>query len=250
MHLKVSKALLPVFMTLFLLLPALQAYGWHDKTHIAIARAAGFDRWYSAAAPDVVKSREEFRPIEEKNHYFNNSADEPVTEQMVMDQVARFNKPDDREGHLYGAIIGSLRDFWSLKATGKYADYPLVFVAHYVADLSMPLHNTVYDDFNRERHAKNDGIIDSEVLSRIGYIRGRLYCITIENESDLAREIACIANISRELGKRIRIEKRDMTRGEAFRQAVHSASLLKAILVYAGKKPFVTAGEIIKVPKN
>jgi hypothetical protein len=237
MHAKVPKTVQPVFTALVLLLHTAQAYGWHDQTHLAIARAAGFNRWYSAAAPDVVKSREAFRPIEEKNHYFNNNADLPVSEEMVMEQVARFNDPDDREGHLYGAIIGSLHDYRELKAVGKYADYPLVFIAHYAGDLSMPLHNTVYDSFNRERHSKNDGIIEGEALRCVGYIRERLYPITIENDGDLAREIARIADISRKLGKRMRIENRDMTRDETLKQAIHSASLFRAILVYAGKNP-------------
>jgi hypothetical protein len=235
MHTNVLKTVMPVFTVLVLFLSTAEAYGWHDQTHMAIARAAGFDRWYSAAAPDVVKSREQFRPIEEKNHYFNNNADSPVTESMVKEQRQRFNNPDDIEGHLYGAIIGSLHDYRNLKATGKYADYPLVFMAHYIADLSMPLHNTVYDTFNRERHSRNDGIIEGEAFKCIGHIRQGIYRINIENDDDFAREIARIADISRLIGARIRAENRDMTRNEVLLQAIHSASLFKAALVYVGK---------------
>ncbi|NHQ60672.1 hypothetical protein G9409_08750 [Chlorobium sp. BLA1] len=227
----------PVLTALLFFLTTLPVYGWHDKTHLAIARASGFDRWYSAAAPDVVKSREAFRKIEEKNHYFNNNGAVPVNEIMAMDQLQRFNDPDDQEGHLYGAIIGSVRDYRALKATGKYADYPLVFAAHYIADLSMPLHNSAYDAFNRERHSKNDGIIEGEALKCIGLIRRSIYNITLAGEADLAIEIARVAEISRKLGNRMRIENRDMTRSEALEQAVHSASLFRAILLYVGKTP-------------
>ncbi|NTV92199.1 MAG: hypothetical protein HGA72_02650 [Chlorobiaceae bacterium] len=222
---------------LIMLLSAGQAYGWHDKTHLAVAQAAGFERWYSAAAPDVAKSRDEFRAVEEKNHYFNNNAEKRVTEAMVMEQVERFNKPDDNEGHLYGAIIGSVRDFKKLEATGKYADYPLVFCAHYAGDLSMPLHNTVYDDFNKERHSRNDGIIECNALNNIGFIQRSIYQITIQNETDLAREIARIAETARQLGGKIRKENRDMTQEETYRQIIQSASLFRAILVYVGKNP-------------
>ncbi len=220
---------------LSLFLSTVQAYGWHDKTHLAIAQAAGFERWYSAAAPDVAKSRDEFRPVEEKNHYFNNNADQKVTEKMVMDQVARFNKPDDDEGHLYGAIIGSVRDYKKLSATGKYADYPLVFTSHYIGDLSMPLHNTAYDTFNKERHSINDGVIECNALNNIGYIQRSIYEIKIQNEEDLAREIARVAELTRKLGALIRKENRNMTQQEAYTQIIHSASLFRAILAYVGK---------------
>ncbi|MGA2228329.1 MAG: hypothetical protein ABSH41_28180 [Syntrophobacteraceae bacterium] len=68
---------------------------------------------------------------------------------MVLAQVNRYYDPTDENGHLYGAIVASLRDFKSAKASGKYAEYHLAYCAHYVGDLSMPLHNTLYDSFNR-----------------------------------------------------------------------------------------------------
>ncbi len=222
---------------LVLFFSAADSYAWHDRTHMAVAQAAGFERWYSAAAPDVVKSREMFRPVEEKNHYYNNNADRKVTARMVMEQVERFNLPDDEEGHLYGAIIGSVRDYKQLSATGKYADYPLVFCAHYAGDLSMPLHNTVYDDFNRERHGANDGIIECNALNNIGYIQRSMYDIRIESEEDLAREIARVAETARRLGRKIRKENRNMTQAETYTQVIHSASLFRAILRYVGKNP-------------
>jgi len=233
----ISKGIASIPAIITVLLSSAQAYGWHDQTHLSIAQAAGFERWYSSAAPDVAKSREQFRPVEEKNHYFNNNGDRKVTAAMVMEQVERYLKPDDVEGHLYGAIVGSVRDYRALKATGKYADYPLVFTAHYVGDLSMPLHNTAYDDFNRERHSKNDGVIERSALNNIGYIQRNMYEITIRNDEDLASEIARVAESSRRLGALIRKEKRDMTPDEAYTRIIHSASLFRAILVYVGKNP-------------
>ena len=69
-----SRGAASLSMMFYLMLSSVQAYAWHDKTHLSIAEAAGFELWYSAAAPDVAKSKSEFRPIEEKNHYFNNNA--------------------------------------------------------------------------------------------------------------------------------------------------------------------------------
>ncbi len=232
-----SRGMSIITTVLILFFSAADACAWHDRTHLAIAQAAGFERWYSAAAPDVVKSRDMFRPVEEKNHYYNNNADRKVTVRMVMEQVERFNLPDDEEGHLYGAIIGSVRDYKKLNASGKYADYPLVFCAHYAGDLSMPLHNTVYDDFNRERHGINDGIIECNAQNNIGYIQRSMYDIRIESEEDLAREIARVAETARRLGRKIRKENRNMTQAETYTQVIHSASLFRAILKYVGKNP-------------
>lgn len=222
---------------LSLMCSSLPALAWHDKTHLSVAEAAGFDLWYSSAAPDVAKSKSEFKPFEEKNHYFNNIAGKEVDEAMVMEQIERYNKPDDVEGHLYGAIIGAVRAYQAESAAGKYAEYPLVFCAHYTGDLSMPLHNTPYDDFNKQRHSINDGIIESSVRNNIGYIQRNMENITINNESDLARAIARVANTARTLGLKIRKEKRDMTQNEAYTQVTQSASLFRAILKYVGKNP-------------
>ena len=216
---------------------SLPALAWHDRTHLSVAEAAGFELWYSAAAPDVAKSKSEFRPTEEKNHYFNNNAGKVVDAAMVMSQIERYNKPDDVEGHLYGAIIGAIRAYQAEQNTGKYAEYPLAFCAHYVADLSMPLHNTGYDDYNKNRHSINDGIVEQSVRNNLGYIQRNMEDITILNEADLAREIAKVANTARDLGIKIREEKRDMTQSEVYQQLSRSASLLHAVLRYVGKTP-------------
>jgi len=51
-------------------------------------------------------------------------------------------------------------------------------------------------------------------------------------EADLAREIARIANVTRQLGYQLSRENRNLTREEAFIQLGHSASLLKAVLAH------------------
>jgi uncharacterized protein YunC (DUF1805 family) len=232
-----SRSIAALTTVLSIIISSLPALAWHDKTHLSVAEAAAFDLWYSAAAPDVAKSKSEFRSAEEKNHYFNNNAGKEVDAALVMSQIERYNKPDDVEGHLYGAIIGAVRAYKAEKNAGKYAEYPLVFCAHYIADLSMPLHNTPYDDFNKSHHSINDGIIESSVRNNIGYIQRNIEDITILNEADLASEIAKVANSARDLGIKIREEKRDMTQNEVYTQVIRSASLLKAVLKYAAKTP-------------
>jgi hypothetical protein len=131
-------------------------------------------------------------------------------------------------GHLYGAIIASVRDYLKAKSEGKYGEYHLAFCAHYVGDLSQPLHNTLYNSYNRKNHQTIDGIINDEVLDNIDKIK--IYSIKIESEKDLANEIARIANISLKKGYQIQDEKRLLTKEEAYEQISHSASLFKAIL--------------------
>lgn len=207
------------------------SWAWHDKTHIAIAKAAGYKHWYNAAGADITKIKA--GALEEKNHFFDNDNNIEITAKTVLDQIDRYNNPNDLQGHLYGAIIASLREFRTTKATGKYAEYHIAFCVHYIGDLSQPLHNTSLDAFNKSHHSKNDGIVEDEVLDKIGKIQKNMYEIKLRRthfEEDLAGEIARIANISRLLGSKLRAENRDMTQEEAYLQLGHSASLLKSVL--------------------
>ncbi len=216
------------------------ALGWHDKTHLAVAKVAKYPMWYNAAGPDIAKIKA--GDVESYNHWYNNNWKSEVTTQTVTNQVDRYNKANvflDSEGHLYGAIIASLREYEATIETGKYAEYHLAYCAHYIGDLSMPLHNTPYDDYNRNHHALNDGIVDQEVLEHTEKIEKHMYRITLRNnsfEDDLIREIVRIANISRLLGYKLQAENRNMMPEEAYIQLGHSASLLKAVLRHYKKQ--------------
>jgi hypothetical protein len=201
---------------------------WHDETHIAVAKSAGYYKWFNACGADMAKLKAGDR--ESHNHYsLSNPTGTIITSALVMGQVEKYNQVDI-SGHLYGAIIASIRDYIRVKRMGKYGEYHLAFCAHYVGDLSQPLHNTLYNAFNREYHARIDGIINDEVLDNLHKIK--IYPITIESEKDLAEEIARIANLSRELGYKIESEDRLLSKEEAYTQISHSASLFKAILQY------------------
>jgi len=222
-----------IFMLLLVLIVlSSSAYAWHDKTHIAIAKAAGYQYWFNAAGADITKIKA--GDIEEKNHYYNNYENIAITDKMVLDQVKRYNSPSDDEGHLYGAIVAALRDYQKKKSSGKYAEYPMAFAVHYIGDLSQPLHSLPYDHFNKNHHLANDGIVDEDILDKIKEIEKNMYEIKLTKvnfEDDLAKEIARIANISRQLGMKLKSENRNMTKEEAYVQSGHSASLLKAVLL-------------------
>jgi len=202
---------------------------WNDETHLAVAKAAGYHKWYNAAGPDIAKIKAGDK--ENRNHYSSNPPEAIVSPELVLDQVNRYNDPADENGHLYGAIIASLRDYRSGKAAGKYNEYHLAYCAHYVGDLSMPLHSTLFDAFNRQNHTAMDGVVEDEVLNHLERIK--IYPIEIKSEDDLVREIVRIANLSKKLGYKLETENRMLTKEEAYVQLGHSASLLKAILEYA-----------------
>lgn len=208
-----------------------QACAWHDETHVAIAKAAGYRKWFNATGADMIKVKA--HRIEKSNHFVNNPRGTLVTVEMVLGQVDAYNRSDDPDGHLYGAIIAALRDYIAVKKTGKYGEYHLSFVAHYIGDLSQPLHNTAYNAYNRKNHKTTDGTINKEVLGNLDQIN--IYDIVIDSEMDLAWEIARIANLSMALGYRLEDEKRLLTRKEAYTQISHSASLFRAVLRYLGQ---------------
>jgi hypothetical protein len=216
-----------------------QSLAWHDKTHLAVAKVAGYAMWYNAAGADIAKIKAGNR--ERYNHWYNNNLKEEITAQIVLDQIARYNKADmpaDAEGHMLGAIIGALRDYEKDSALGKYSEYHLAYCAHYIGDLSMPLHNIPYDEFNEKHHEVNDGIVEKIILDQPQKITRHMYKITLRDdqfESDLAREIARIANLSRQLGYKLEAENKDMTPEEAYVQLGHSVSLLKAVLQHYKK---------------
>ncbi|MEJ2696212.1 MAG: hypothetical protein P8013_06150 [Candidatus Sulfobium sp.] len=207
------------------------ASGWNDRTHLAIAKAAGYPEWYNAAGADITKVKA--GNTEKTNHWSDNTGVGKVTAAMVMGQVKRYNEASDEEGHLYGAIIASVRNYIKDKQAGKYAGYHMAFCAHYIGDLSMPLHNVPYNDFNKKHHVENDGIVELSALNSIGLIQRNVYPVVIHNERDLAREIARIANVARDLAAKMEQGDRDMTRKEAYTELSHSASLLKGVLSYA-----------------
>ena len=215
------------------------ALAWHDKTHLAVAKVAKYRMWYNAAGPDIAKIKA--GDIENYNHWYNNNWKSEVIPQTVTSQINRYNKANvllDIDGHLYGAIIASLREYEASLASGKYGEYHLVYCAHYIGDLSMPLHNVPYDDYNKNHHSVNDGIVDQEVLEHPEKIERHMYRITLRDnsfENDLIREIVRIANISRLLGYKMQAENRNMTPEEAYIQLGHSASLLKAVLQHYKK---------------
>ena len=127
-----------------------------------------------------------------------------------------------------------MRDYIEAKKRGRYAEYHLAYCAHYIGDLSQPLHSILYSDYNKKNHTKTDGVINDGILDNLEAIK--VYPIEIKTEEDLAKEIARIANLSMALGYKLEDEGRLLSKEEAYQQISHSASLSKAVLRYVDSK--------------
>lgn len=229
--------------------PASRGFAWHDATHMAVVKAAGLDDYaYLAVGPDMAK--EKAGEVEAQNHYYNASRGQKVTPEMVLSQVRDYNKTKESDGHLYGAIVASVTDYIVRESSGKYAMYPLGYAGHYIADLSMPLHNVEYNQFNKLHHGANDGIVEksgagdektgAKVARIAAEIRKRMVQLPpVEIGSDirkfyldLAAGIAAVANHSIALGLAMQDAtppRTRMTEEEAYGQLARSAQLLKAM---------------------
>ena len=220
-----------LFILSIVLLSATTASAWHDRTHLSVAKVAGYESWYNAAGPDLAKLKA--GAIERPNHYVNKPRGTVISRTDVFAQVPQYDNPDSEEGRLYGAIISAIRNYFNTTKQGKYAEYHLAYCAHYAGDLSMPFHNIEYKGYAKTHHQEVDATVESEVFDNCDKIK--IYDIEITSEDQLATEIARIANISIKLGYKLVDEERLLTKEEAYTQLGHSASLFKAILKYVGK---------------
>jgi hypothetical protein len=216
------------FQICILLLLCSPSHAWYGKTHLAIAKRAGYRYWYNAAAADIARLKA--GDAEHYNHFVNNKRGAKITPDMVQAQIKKYDSPSDRKGHLYGAIVGSLRHYINAKREGGFAEDHMAYCVHYIGDLSMPLHNIDYSPFNKRYHLDMDGLLEQKALDSLSEIK--IEKINIKTENDLIAEICRIANISMELGFRLEKEERMMTKAEAYRQIGMSASLLKAVIEY------------------
>lgn len=198
---------------------------WFDKTHIAVVQACNVQ--YSpclAIAPDVVSHK---YPVEAANH-FSSAANVSVSFNYVLKQVVRYDK-DDSKGHLYGAIIASARQVYKNMKNQVRPDYDYAFLAHYVGDLSQPLHNSPYDLFNKKNHKRIDGLVDDiPNLAELIFLRmGKLRICT---DAEIVVAVADLANKARAADKILR--NHEFSQSDALNLLGRSATLLNAIDIY------------------
>ncbi len=211
------------------------SYSWDKQTHIAIGKYACFLLSDSLGFPDENKKYDE---SSRNDHYFNLDKDSTVATRFIENGLLFYRTDQDtcqKNGNLYFSIVYYYREFLKTKNIQN-----LVFLGHFIGDLSNPFHNMGYETFNETHHSKNDAILDNYLndLKHKGYfinLDHKLKRYWIQNECDLKIHIARIANLSKKLGYKLEKKNRDMTISEAKMQITESISLFRAVLNYVQK---------------
>lgn len=231
-----------------------QADAWTDQTHMAIALAAGLKSFNNACAPDIshaVAKLNNLPKTDSQAHFFD--ANRPITKKDVYDQLDQIGqqRSDGNEGYVLGEILHVVREAKERTAEGKFDDYYYDVLAHYVGDMSQPLHMTIYDAYNRSHHLKTDMILDrqdvkydvdgAEIIAKELKVNKN---VVFHNEDEIVNALVILANQSHNLATQLRKENRMITQQEAITQASRAATVLHALLVYCGKKPVDFNGKI------
>lgn len=243
---------------LAILILSANALGWSSKTHIFIAQEAGIKNPGAACFPDLSKKENDalLGPL----HWHDASPKTTVTPEYIDQyqiseaEYVRLGNPQskpikirvpDPAGVLYWKIMEL---YQAMKgAAGWEYDYYLTNIAHYVGDLSQPLHNYPYGSepasdgksypevgaWAKEHHWEFDDILESILPldeKREKSFQAMTTTIQVKSTDDLKKEIAKIANSSIALANRCYSQKRIITQDEALKQVSMSVSLLKAII--------------------
>lgn len=247
-----------VTMILGLLLLSTNALAWSCKTHIFIAQEAGIENPETVCFPDL--SKKENESLLDPFHWHDASPNTCVTpdyidqyqiiEGMYVKVGYSESKPikiraPDPSGVLYWKILELYQKLQ--RAIGWEYNYYLSNIAHYIGDLSQPLHNFPYEDkpasdgkaypeiglWAKEHHGEFDDALDSYLP--LDEKTGKTFEIMITKDKvasveDLKRKISKIANSSITLANKCYSERRIITKDEALKQIAMSVSLLKGII--------------------
>jgi hypothetical protein len=247
------RQILLVAIALVLFAPGLSS-AWSEKVHTYVAGKAGLKNPEYANLPDL--AREENRALLAPLHMHFAAPGTVVTaayidrfkigEQTIRLSQGRETKirVPDAAGVLYLEIV----DLYERAATsrGWRQRYYLLNIAHFIADLSQPLHNCPWGTipaadgriypkigaWSRDQHGAFDRSLDPFLPpdKKMEEMVGReIRRLEVGSADDLKREVARIANSSIELAARCHAENRQMTKEEALRQVAMSVSLLKAV---------------------
>lgn len=252
------KCIYLIFLTLILLFYS-YADAWDCLTHAYIAKKAGIKIPEAACMPDII--RDENYDLLAPMHYHNAAPNTVVTpeyidkyaiEELIVNTDSRKVKIllPHQAGVLYWKIVNIYEKMKSLdktKSDNRLAyEYYLVTIAHYIGDLSQPLHNFPYGDtqssdgrvyndegnFNKEYHIKFDEAFDSYIgkPQTEEKINRALKKIDISETEDLKKEISKIANSAIKIANQCYKEKRMPTEEELIEQISWSVSLLRAVI--------------------
>jgi hypothetical protein len=232
---------------------------WSSKTHMFIAHEAGMANPVTACFPDF--SRNEEYNLLVPYHWHDAAPDAIVTPEYIdRYQISegtytnldfpgsppiKIRVPDPC-GVLYWEIVELYKNLKGSTTQWEY-DYYLSNIAHYVGDLSQPLHNSPYGSspagdgkiypelgkWNEGHHTEFDNALDSVLPLRAEKRRSfqkMMAPIKISTTDDLKVQISKVANSSIGLANKCYSQKRIIAEDEALKQVAMSVSLLRAIM--------------------
>jgi hypothetical protein len=247
--------ILVIILPMFTFFPC--AFGWSSAAHIFIGAEAGIKNPEVTCFPDL--AREENTTLLGPFHWHDAAPttivtpdyidQHQITEGMYVKVGASELKPikvkvPDPTGVLYWKIVELYQQMKG--TTGWEYKYYLTNIAHYIGDLSQPLHNFPYADhpagdgkcypeigfWAKEHHEQFDSALDS-YLPLTGkeeeIFQTMITPIQTASVDDLKKEICKIANSAISLDNKCFAEKRLITKEEALRQIAMSVSLIRAI---------------------
>ncbi len=250
-----------IFQLLLILFFLTNSYAWDCKTHAYIAKKAGVRIPEAACMPDII--RDELYDLFEPLHYHDAAPDTEVTPEYIdkfkiKETMVNIDEKNYRleiphpTGVLYWKIVELYNKMKSLdksKIDNALAyEYYLFSIAHFIGDLSQPLHNFPYGNkqasdgkvyakegsFNKEYHLKFDEAF-SNYLSKYPNINNKidraLRQIQLNSTEDIKKEISEIANSAIKIANKCFNENRLPSEEELIHQISLSISLLKAIII-------------------
>jgi len=234
------------------------ASSWTCKTHVFIATEAGIENPRATCFPDL--SRKDNDGLLGPFHWHDPAPDAVITPAYIDHfsvtlgvYVREGSMPSSpvkiRVPHPAGVLYWKICDLYEMMkgSTGWEYEYYLTTIAHYVGDLSQPLHNfpsgslpaadgRPYPEaglWAKKAHHDFDAALDPYLPLREEQDKAMGVTAVppeIASADDLKREISKIANASLALANACYAERRGLTKEEALTQVSMSIALLKAIM--------------------
>lgn len=204
---------------------------------MAMGLAAGFNCFHNCTAADVshmIATINGLTQTDSQAHFYNYPDEYELSVDDVYAQLTDIGKSREGcpKGYLLGAILHTTRLCKEVTESGAYDAEYYAALLHYVADLSQPLHMSIYDDFNKTNHFICDNMLSDKEAEYPVFAAVALADelsvddkLLFETEEELVAAVIDLAKQSQMLVKQMHTEQRIMTREEAIQQLSDAATL-------------------------
>lgn len=240
------------------------ACAWSSRTHVFAAREAGIKNPQYTYWADFTK--DENKALLAPLHYHNAAPGANITpayiekyivkeEELVPLADRRAYPIKVRVPHPAGVLYWKILDLYEqMKINrGWEYEYNVMMIAHYITDLSNPVHNFPHGDkkagdgkaypaaghWAKKNHESFDSILEPLLpLDEKKYrnFKSSLTPIKISSADDLKKEISVIASGANRLALRCYRASRILTVDEALKQIALSVALLQAVIADTKRK--------------